>query len=697
MVGGLVALLVILGALGVYSVVRLTVVTNRAEAADRSWLSGSEMLGELEDRLTDFRIAELAHDSARDGQSGRDADALLVEQGLAIDALYRQYANSTSRLPQDESRRFLRAWRAYRSAHDTWRSAAKMDPVTANQQRAALGEFYRDAESAFRGLVNANASAMQAEGAANNRVVRNTIIVVIVICGFAAIAGAWLIALVRRDIAQPLAALTDAFARLATGDTKVRMPELGRHDEIGALANAFEIFRNNAAELERAHEAARLAQLQAQMLAHQDPLTGLPNRRMFAIGLDSAIAQAIAEDTSFVLLAIDLDGFKPINDLQGHSAGDAVLCEVAARLRSSAGPEDVIARLGGDEFAVIRSASGTDYERFARAFAERLLHAIAEPLPGLSDRFQLGASIGIARYPHDAQDPTRLLTAADMAMYCAKDEGGRRYRLFEPAIEVSIRETSELESELRAAIRSRQVVPHFQPIVALDTGRIVALEILARWDRPGKGPVSPATFIPASERLGQAGELTSTLLRQTLDAARDWPKHVGLCINLSPTELRDPTFMTRVVALLEEAGVRPDRLTVELTESALLDDLENVGAVTRALRSRGIKVTLDDFGTGLSSLSHLRQIGFDAVKIDASLIKELGKSAGGPDGRVVVTAIIGLARSLNIDTIAEGVEDAETASLVRSASCSLGQGFFFGHVVDADHVTTLLRDPGRSP
>lgn len=482
------------------------------------------------------------------------------------------------------------------------------------------------------------------------------------------------------------------------------------------------VFLVAAAFVSRGRARLQAALAHTEAVARTDALTGLPNRRALYEAMQAALAPnasvgAAADATAaaaaatgrtsdglVALLLLDLDRFKPVNDVHGHPAGDHLLQLVASRLRIAARAGDLIARLGGDEFALLvplpngggPSRPPTDV---ASQVARRIIAALEEPfeLPGSSAVVQVGASIGVA-LSQPGEDVDMLVHSADVALYRAKAEGRGRHHFFEPGMDAQVRARALLETDLRQAVADDAILPYFQPLVALDTGRLIGFEMLARWPHPTRGMVSPAEFIPVAEDTGLIGPMTASLLRRACRiAAADWPDGVMLACNISPLQLRDRGLPGTVRAVLDESGLPAHRLELEITESALVGDLDLARNLLDQLKALGVRLSLDDFGTGYSSLRHLQTLPFDKLKIDAAFV---GAMAGDVESRKIVAAVVGLGQSLGLLTVAEGVETEETAALLRSLGCDIGQGWLFGRPAPADAAARLLTEDageGRPP
>lgn len=444
-----------------------------------------------------------------------------------------------------------------------------------------------------------------------------------------------------------------------------------------SLALVFGAMRKSL-HLRREMVARARAESEARALARHDPLTGLPNRRLLVEAIDKAARNS---DGSYAVLLIDLDRFKPVNDIHGHSAGDAVICHTAERLKAALPPGAMAARLGGDEFAVFAGCEpgSTDAARLA----QRINLALCEPIAWYETQLEVGATTGIALMPDDGVSAETLLHAADVAMYRGKREGRGTYRFFEQDMDTELKARAALEGELRAAIHQGHIQPYFQPLVSLADHSLLGFEVLARWEHPTKGVLMPDMFIPIAEDTGLIAELSYRLLRQACQQANEWPAHLTLAINISPSQLRDRWLAEHLLGILTEVGFPPGRLEVEITETALVNDIETARSTLRSLQNVGVKISLDDFGTGYSSLYHLRELHFDKIKIDRSFVQSREDNH---ESTKIVSAIIGLGKSLGLLTTAEGIENSENLGWLAEQGCSFGQGFFFGKPMPASDV-----------
>ena len=422
-------------------------------------------------------------------------------------------------------------------------------------------------------------------------------------------------------------------------------------------------------------------------LARADPLTGLANR----LGFGEAVA-ARRSGATVALMMLDLDRFKIVNDTLGHVTGDAVLRRIARRLLGAVRPEDVVARLGGDEFAIVLGDPGDTADLVA--MAERIIDVVARPFIVDGQVFDLGASVGIATALADGGTTEILSRHADLALYRAKDEGRGTYRFFEAAMDEQVRARRAAELDLRRATARQEFEVVYQPQVDTATGAFTGAEALVRWNHPVRGTVSPADFIPLAEDLGLIGTIGQQVLRAACREAATWPAHLGVAVNVSPVQLRDRNFAATVADILRQTGFAGQRLELELTENALLQDDGETLAILHALRGLGIRIAMDDFGTGYSSLSNLRRFPFDKIKIDQSFVRQL---PGDPESVAIVQAIASLGAKLGMIVTAEGVETDEQRRFVIAEGCHQVQGYLFSRPVAAARVAELFTPPLARP
>jgi diguanylate cyclase (GGDEF)-like protein len=439
--------------------------------------------------------------------------------------------------------------------------------------------------------------------------------------------------------------------------------------------------------LRERREAARRAAAEREIrtLAFHDALTGLPNRRQFDDALRAAVAAPPGADAAHGVLMLDLNGFKKVNDVYGHAVGDEVLIHVASRLSRAVRHGDMVARLGGDEFAVL--ATQLSGPEAATGLALRIIEELQPAIIAGGREHVIGSAIGIALTPQDGADPAELLRKADIALYRAKGLGRSAMRFFEEEMDVHARERDHMERELRKAVEAELIVPFYQPLVDLKSGRVQEFEALARWIHPQMGPIEPTRFIPLAEDCGLIAALTDTLLTRACSDAADWPAGVSLAFNISPVLLHDPGFPLRIMGVLGRSGLSPQRLELEITESALVRDLEAAQTALGALRAAGVRIALDDFGTGYSSLYHLRNFKLDKIKIDRSFVETMATDA---DSAAIVRALVGLGAGLGLQVTAEGVETEEQRRLLTDQGCVQGQGFLYSEAVAAADALALL-------
>ena len=450
-------------------------------------------------------------------------------------------------------------------------------------------------------------------------------------------------------------------------------------------------------ELTREIAERRNAEDQARRLAAIDPLTHCLNRRSM-IDVTQALRSAAAErGEAIAYCMIDLDNFKQINDMYGHTCGDAVLIKLCERLRALLPREARLARLGGDEFAFVMPYPVGHTERIDDLVI-RLFASIAEPLEVKDITLEMTVSIGLAT-DHDDEgarepevDVEALMHRADMALYHAKKQGRNRHFWFEPSMENELRFRNQLETGIRRGIVQAEFVPYYEQQIDIDSGELVGFEMLARWQSEQLGLVSPEIFIPIAEEMGLITQLSEQLMDRAFADAREWDDSLTLSINISPVQLRDPWFAQRLLKRLVASNFPPRRLEIEITESCLHENIGLVRTMITSLRNQGVQISLDDFGTGYSSIEQLRDLPFDRIKIDRSFIAELRKPTG--QSRLV-DAIIAMGRGLDLPLTAEGVEDEAILSALRSMGKLKAQGYVYGKPESAEEVRSRLAAAGK--
>ena len=419
--------------------------------------------------------------------------------------------------------------------------------------------------------------------------------------------------------------------------------------------------------------------------ALHDPLTGLPNRAHLMERLRQQLRRA-DPGADVALLVLDLDQFKEVNDTLGHHHGDALLRQVAARLADLRRGADLVARLGGDEFAVMLTGDGS---RRAERVAEKILDSVSAPLTLQDLQVQSAASIGYALFPDDAREPEELLQRAEVAMYQAKATRQRWSAYSASDDKYSVRRL-RLLGELPRALSGDEITVFYQPKIDLDLGTVVGVEALVRWLHPELGMIRPDEFIELTEVAGLINELTRKVVRQSIAQVQAWDRlgiHIGVAVNLSARNFHDPGLADFIVGELADSGVSPDRLVLEITESEVVDDLDLAVEVLRSLGDRGIRTSIDDFGTGFSSFTHLRRLPVHEIKIDRTFVGQMATNA---DDLVIVRSIVNLGHDLQLDVVAEGVEDEWTLENLRELGCDRAQGYFFRPAVPGDEIPSYV-------
>ena len=453
------------------------------------------------------------------------------------------------------------------------------------------------------------------------------------------------------------------------------------HDREGNATGAVIVFRDVS--------AARAMADQITHSAEHDFLTGLPNRMLLNDRLTQAITLAPRHHKRVAILFLDLDGFKHINDSLGHPTGDKLLQSIARRLVDCVRASDTVSRQGGDEFVVLLSE--VERSEDTAITARRMLQAVAEAHSIDHHDLHVTTSIGVSVFPDDGRDAETLIKNADTAMYQAKENGRQSYKFFKPAMNVRAVERQAIEESLRRALERQEVAVHYQPKVSLKTGEITGAEALLRWTHPVRGPISPAQFIPIAEDCGLIRPIGNWILREACRQARAWLDAglplASMAVNISAVQFRNENFLQGVFSTLEETGLDPKYLELELTESVLMKHAESTEVILKTLRARGVQLAVDDFGTGYSSLSYLRRFAIDALKIDQSFVRQITTT---PSETTIVTAVISMGRSLNLRVVAEGVENLEELAFLQAHQCDQAQGYYFSRPVAAPQFADLL-------
>jgi len=447
-------------------------------------------------------------------------------------------------------------------------------------------------------------------------------------------------------------------------------------------------------ERREAEEALRKSEAQMTYLAQHDFLTGLPNRKVLKDRLSQAIELARRNGKKAALLFMDMNGFKYINDSLGHPIGDKLLQSIAKRLKDCTRASDTVSREGGDEFLVL--IPQVEHPEATIAAAKRLLAAVAKTHFVDNHDLHVTTCIGVSVYPDDGLDAETLIKNADTAMYQAKESVHPGYQFFHPGMNVRAVERQFLEENLRLALVRQELALHYQPIVDLRTGSITGAEALLRWTHHTRGPISPAQFIPVAEACGLILPIGAWVLREAATQARAWSEEglpqITMAVNVSGLQFQSEDFLEGLFEVLDETGLDPRFLELEVTESLLMKRPDHTVSILHAVREKGVKVAVDDFGTGYSSLSYLTKLPLDTLKIDQSFVRQIGAT---PNGTNVLTAIIRIGESLNLKVVAEGVETAAELEFLLAQQCSDAQGYYFSRPVAAEHFVKLFEGSGH--
>lgn len=418
-------------------------------------------------------------------------------------------------------------------------------------------------------------------------------------------------------------------------------------------------------------------------MARHDGLTGLSNSGEFHDRLAAELSAEI--DGSIAVLAIDLDRFKPVNDMLGHTVGDALLREVANRLTECVDKRSVVARTGGDEFAIVQRAQS--HPQATMALAQRLIDSLSKPFEIVGHQVMIGASIGVAIAPIDGETPDDLMRNADLALYRAKEDGCNCYRFFSPEMDERMQARRKLELDLRKALGAGEFALVYQPLVDTHSGEILGFEALLRWNHPSRGMIAPDEFVPLAEEIGVIGTVGDWVLRHACHDAMAWPDDISVAVNLSPVQFETGNLVGSVVSALAGSGLPAARLELEITEGVLIRNAVKARKILHQLRSLGVRIAMDDFGTGYSSLSYLRSFPFDKIKIDQSFVRDINADK---EALAIVRAVVALGKSLGMLTTAEGIETKEQLERLREEGCSQVQGFLTGRPMDADAATEIV-------
>jgi diguanylate cyclase (GGDEF)-like protein len=454
---------------------------------------------------------------------------------------------------------------------------------------------------------------------------------------------------------------------------------------LGGLFRRFgqgqQLYLDQMRQFEQAEELTRKQ-------AHSDTLTGLFNRTYLAKVMEEGLSTGHWEARRAYAYLLDLDDFKHINDTMGHVAGDHVLVAIATRLKETAASDDVVVRLGGDEFLVVHFLKSAD--EHPGAFAQHLIAAVTKPIPFGDAEIIPNTSIGIARIGHDGRSRSDILRCADLALYEAKGEPISAYRFYSAELKLVRDHQAALEAEMRLGITRGEFEVYYQPIYSVSTGKLRSFEALLRWKHPERGMVSPVDFIPIAERTGMIIPIGHQVLRDACRAAASWPAPIGVSVNLSVVQFKDGGLVAKIEEALRESGLSPDRLDLEITESLLLEPSPRVISAIERVRALGIHLTMDDFGTGFSSLNNLRRFRFDRLKIDRSFTRDLDKA----DSAEIIKSMLSLSKALQMEATLEGVENETQLAFARNEGATEVQGFYYAKPMTVKDVAVLLNEQG---
>ena len=437
-------------------------------------------------------------------------------------------------------------------------------------------------------------------------------------------------------------------------------------------------------------QTLQVSQNELQAMAYSDPLTGLGNRYRLRDKIRMLASERSSDPAPFTVGIANIDGFKPINDLFGVQAGDEILCQVAHRLKACIPDGAIVTRHDGDEFAFVLPLV------FERIGAERIGNMIKDVLSApydLGDRnVRLSSSFGFAIYPFAGDEFEDLLKSAETALYRSKRRGRGQITVYSREIAQEMKRATQLEQALRNAIITDAIDVHFQPIVRLEEAKVIGFEALARWNDPDLGFVSPAVFVPLAEERGFIDALSEALLRKAAEAALFWPRELFLSFNLSSAQLMDPSTADNILSILSRVGLDPHRLELEITETAVMTSADTAQRIISELQSAGVRISLDDFGTGQSSLGRLRDFTFDKVKIDRAFVSRI--SSDRPSEHII-KAIVAMCEGLDLEVVAEGIEERAEEEKLRALGCAMGQGYFYGRPADAAATQRYLHENYR--
>ncbi len=497
----------------------------------------------------------------------------------------------------------------------------------------------------------------------------------------------------RHELEQTVQELREAETGLRTTEAALSKERVALDDHVVQLQQANEHLVMATIEAHELAEEIDKVKVRMAHLAQHDALTDLPNRILLNDRLAQAIALARRQGKQLAVMFLDLDRFKHINDSLGHAVGDQLLQSVAQRLTAVVRSSDTVCRQGGDEFVIL--LADVEHAEDAALSAQKILAALT--VPHRIDQLELHVtvSIGISIYPDDGQDADTLIKSADTAMYHAKEGGRNNYQFFEPDMNVLAVERHSIEGGLRRALERQEFMLHYQPKIDLESGVISGVEALVRWQHPQRGQILPEQFVWIAEDCGLIVPIGAWVLREACREAQTWQDAglppIPVAVNISAVQFRHKDFLQSLADILNDTGLAPRYLELELTESVLMHDADSTACVLKALKAMGVRLAIDDFGTGYSSLSYLKRFPIDTLKIDQSFLRDITHATADSDDAAIVAAVVSMGKNLNQRVIAEGVETREQLAFLQAQGCGEGQGFYFSRPVTAEELVTLLR------
>lgn len=660
-----------LAGLSSYAFITLKHWQQQLDQLSRTTLAEQVKLRNLRDRVSDlqldvFRYVAWSNNSVND----RVLADLRVEINSEFQLISRELqalANQPKVVYAQNVEGIVNNWRSFSQAAFDTIEIAQVDPPMGTMMLGGTDDRYQHVAAELRKFSDAVGQEAQFSTQTLTAEAEYHKILFGIVGALGILLGLAITVLITRSIANPIQGVTAAMARVARGETSGELKHDGRRDEIGQMLLAISSFRDKIVHL-----------------AHRDALTNLPNRAAFNACLSTKMRAAEAEGRRFGVMCIDLDGFKQVNDVYGHSIGDLLLRQVADRLCAVANGV-FVARLGGDEFTMI---ADTEECSSISELIDRLLAAFVDDFELDGHRLRQALSIGVAVYPDDGTDAETLMKNADAALYRAKAANLGSVQFFEANMAARLRDRAALQADLKSAIQHNELRLYYQPQLKM-TGEITGFEALARWQSPKRGMVLPSEFIPLAEESSLILLIGEWVLREACREAASWSEPLRIAVNVSPIQFRHGDLPKLVHSVLLETGLAPNRLELEITEGVLIEDFSRAVSILRRLKSLGVQIALDDFGTGYSSLSYLHSFPFDKIKIDSKFILDLESNR---HSVAIIRAVIGLSRSLNIPTLAEGVETQAQHQFLAREGCDEVQGYLTGRpLMIADYAGAVGR------